>query len=165
MSTSDLYWLNAKSTTWVAEFRNGWGSGPAVWDYLGLKYIEELPAYSMADSHLKKVWALATDPRLEPCERLALYMSFDKAFVPVASLLKAGELAIEFWDLSLNGSQVNHWRAIGEALLELTKQPIDRRRRGVVLNCTSVADLWGQPSKAYLAEAWPIFDAAGAFSE
>jgi len=157
MSTTDLYIINGKSVSHVAEYRNGWGSGPAVWDYLSDKYVPEKPIYSLSDSHMKKVWALQSDDRLAECERLALLMTFDNAFVPVHALERAGDLCIEFAGLSDDGARVNHWRAIGEDLKRLAGVKQNRHARGAALSCTSVCDPWSDAPESALAKAWPIF--------
>ena len=160
MSTSDLYILNGKSTRHLAEFRNGWGSAPMAWDYLAEKYIPEKPAYSLAESHLEKVWKLAEDDRLEPFERCVLMMTFDRSYVPVANLKDAAEACEMFGKACENGKHVNHWVAIGAALREAAGMRFSRHTRGVALSCTSVNDCWAWPSEKWLTEAWPIFEAA-----
>jgi hypothetical protein len=168
MSTSDLYILNRKSTTHCAEFRNGWGSGPCIWDHLASKYFPDVnfsdydrKDYVGHDRKNRMVWDLASDKRVTGEERAVLMISFDKAYVPKSHLKEAGEACVAahgmieahgFW----NG--VNHWKAIGEALIGLSKRKLHWQARGVVLNCTSVQDMWIQPSRDYLANAWPIFE-------
>lgn len=158
MSTSDLYVLNGKSTTHLAEFRNGWGSAPIAWDHLAAKYIDEVPAYSMSESHLRKVWELASDERLEPYERCVLMMTFDRSYVPVANLTDAADACEQFGKACENGRSENHWQAIGAALREAASRKLGRHARGVCLSCTSVSDHWINPSDDWLTKAWPIFE-------
>ena len=158
MSTTDLYIINGKSVSHVAQYRNGWGSGPVAWDYLSDKYIAEKPIYSLHGDHMKKVWALQSDDRLEECERLALLMTFDGAFVPVHALGLAGDLCIEFAKLSEDGERENHWRVIGEDLKKLSRQKLNRHARGAALSCTSVCDPWADAPESSLSNAWPIFE-------
>ncbi len=157
MSTSDLYILNKKSTTHVAEFSNGWGSGPAAWDYLGSKYIDEAPTYSLNMDHMKKVWALASDPRVARHEKIALMMTFDKSFIPLDKLSDAAEACRRFGQESDNSNRVNHWVEFGDALDEIAKQKHNRHARGVVLACTSICDTWIEPTDDYLENAWSIY--------
>lgn len=158
MSTSDLYVLFGKSTRHFAEFRNGWGSAPIAWDYLADRYIAEKPAYSLSGEHMKRVWALASDPRLSRAERIVLMLTFDRAFVPLAHLLDAAEACIAFGAACEDGRRANHWPAIGEALRRAHETNLGRHARGICLSCTSVSDPWIDPTPAQLAEAWSIYE-------
>lgn len=163
MSTSDLYILNKKSTTHFREFRNGWGSAPLAWDFIGEKYIPEKPVYSMDSEYLRRVWALAGDTRLEACERIVMMMTFDRAFVPRDRLKEAGEACQDFGRMSSRSAgyhdRVNHWHDIGSALIEMSNAKLTRHARGAALSCTSVSDMWGWPEDDQLSRAWPIFKA------
>jgi hypothetical protein len=168
MSTSDLYILNGKSTRWVAEFRNGWGSGPCIWDHLASKYLPNVnftdfdrKDYVGWERKCQMTWDLAGEERVTAEERIALMMTFDLSYAPIDHLKAIGNACIKahamiedhgFW------SGVNHWRAIGEALIEVAENTHHRHSRGVVLNCTSVNDVWMQPSPNYLEKAWPIYE-------
>lgn len=159
MSTSDLYILNQKSVTHYAEFPNGWGSGPVVWEFIGNKYIENKPQYwEMNLSVLKEIWALAGSDKLEEDERIAMMLTFDKAFVPASHFKQAGHACIKFYDRSRTDERVNHWAAIGDALIGLSEQKLSRYARGACLSCTSVNDIWCGANAEHLASAWPIFD-------
>lgn len=168
MSTSDLFILNQKSTTWVREFQNGWGSGPCIWDHLAARYFPNLnfTNYDRADyigfeRKNRMVWDLAEKSSpITSEERVALMMTFDKAYVPIAHLKLAGEACKEaFKQIRAFGhwKGVNHWNAFGDTLIELAGRKHHRAARGVVLNCTSVAEMWLTPSEDYLTNAWPIF--------
>jgi hypothetical protein len=158
MSTSDLYILNQKSTTHLVEFRNGWGSAPRCWDYLASKYLSSLGRYSMySDVMNKKVWALSSDTTVAEEDRIALMMTLDGAYVPVANLRKAGEACVKFGAACENGQTVNHWPAIGEELLRVADEKHNRHARGVCLSCTSVGDPWLGADPNTLKKAWPIF--------
>lgn len=157
MSSSDLYILNGKSTKHLAEFRNGWGSGPRAWGHLAAKYIPEKPVFSLSESHMKKVWALATHHHVRHHEKVVLMMTFDKAYVPLAHLENAADCCIRFAKECENGSSENHWHEIGESLKLASTMKMNRHARGVALSCTSVNDCWGWPSKEWLEEAWSIY--------
>ncbi|NTF23534.1 hypothetical protein G6L37_34755 [Agrobacterium rubi] len=167
MSTSDLYILNGKSTRWVAAFRNGWGSAPCLWDHLASKY---LPQVNFTDPYgvgfvgwerkNEMVWGLFDDDRVTREERIALALTFDLSYVPLTYLQPAGDACIDAGRMILEHGAwagVNHWQAIGEKLIELADMNFHRNARGVVLNCTSVNDLWVEPSADYLENAFPIF--------
>lgn len=160
MSTTDLYVLNQKSVRHAAEFQNGWGSAPLVWDYLGEKYITERPVYSLDQQHLKRVWRLADDTRLTTGERTALMLTFDYGYVPRDKLKLAGEACQQFHaDTSARpelANRVNHWAAIGAALIDLAGGKLSRHAKGAALSCTSVCDIWLSADKTTFAKAWPI---------
>lgn len=163
MSTSHLYILNKKSTTHFAEFINGWGSAPVVWDYLGGKYISDKPSYGMEMSYLKKVWALHKDDRLEVWERIPLFMTFDKAYVPLSRLIDASNACLRFnSEVGVHPdfqNRVNHWGSIGTALsVAAASKPFSPYARGVALSPTSVNDMWGDAPKDWLDDAWSIYD-------
>ncbi|QIG76170.1 hypothetical protein EVC24_149 [Rhizobium phage RHph_I4] len=171
MSYSTLYLLNKKSTREVKDFRNGWGSCPLCWDYLAEVYFADLnftdynrTDYIGFDRKWKMVWALADTDRLKSCEMLALKMTFDYAYVPITHLAEAGEECREFHKLSSAlpsfVNHVNHWEDIGLTLLELSQRKFSLHTRGVVLNGTSVNNIWWSPTKERLENAWPIYEEA-----
>lgn len=166
MSTTDLYILNRKSTRWVAEFRNGWGSGPCIWDHLASKYLTQFnfTDFNRADyiGHDRKyamVWKLHDE--ITSAEQVAMQMTFDRAFVPIDYLEAAGKACIEAHELiEAHGfwKGVNHWRDIGSKLIELADHKFHPQARGIVLSCTSVSDPWQVPRADFLSDAWPIFE-------
>lgn len=168
MSYSTLYILNQKSTTEVAEFRNGYGSGPCIWDHLAERYLSHVNFkdynrmdYVGIERKWNMVWELAAEgTAITREERIAMMITFDKAYIPLPFLNHAGEacqLAYEqivefgYW------KGVNHWKDIGTALCDMSQDAFHHAARGVVLNCTSVADMWSQPSADYLENAWSIY--------
>lgn len=155
MSTSDLYVLNQKSTTHLASFRNGWGSGPMCWDHLATKYLGE--AVGMFGD-MRRVWNLAGDDRLADHEKIAMMMTFDRAYVPLDRLTDAAEACEKFGLECEDGARVNHWPAFAKALREAAQQKFNRHARGVCLACTSVSDMWVEPSADYLSNAWSIYE-------
>lgn len=158
MSTSDLYILNQKSTTHLAEFQNGWGSAPRCWDYLAGKYLGQSGSAVMFGGDLtKRVWALARDERVSAEERLALMLTFDGAYIPIKHLEEAGVACEKFGEMCENGQTVNHWPAFGAALRKEASKKHSRHARGVCLSCTSVSDPWGHADETALAKAWSIF--------
>jgi len=168
MSTSDLYILNKKSTRHFAEFRNGWGSAPLAWDFLAEKYLSEFnltdymhPDYIGSSRKWEMVWKLASDTKLKLCERIVLMITFDRAFVPKQHLKEAGEACNEFYGMTAGTpgfeNHANHWGAIGQSLIQMSKQRLSQNARGACLSCTSVNDIWIDPSDEQLSGAWPIF--------
>ena len=155
MSTSNMYILSQRSTRHVAEFRNGWGSAPRCWDYLSEKYLGRKTSMF---GDMQSVWGLHTDSRLLECEKTAMLITFDRAYIPLANLEEAGEACAQFGTLCEDGVRVNHWPAFGVALKELAGRKFNRHARGVVISATSVNDVWGWPSREQLDGAWPIYD-------
>ncbi|AHC30544.1 hypothetical protein CC53_gp127 [Rhizobium phage vB_RleS_L338C] len=170
MSYSTLYILNQKSTREVAEYRNGWGSGPMCWDYLADKYLGHLnfTDYNRTDyigfeRKWKMVWDLANDPKLQRCEHIAMRMTFDGAYAANADLKEVGELCQEFFTLVCKDTKrlgmVNHFMVLGLDLVKLSKERRrSRHMRGAVLNCTSVNNVWWTPTQELLGKAWSIMD-------
>ena len=162
MSTSDLYILNGKSVTHWAEFRNGWGSAPVVWDYLAEKYLTgNFTDYMRRDyigfeRKCRLVWALNGDDRLTEDERFALLLTFDRAFVPRDRLRGAADLCADFARRTSHIEGVNHWAAIGKSLEAMSTARLGRHARGACLSCTSVNDEWLN-NKEWPKDAWPIF--------
>lgn len=155
MSTSDLYILNGKSTTHLAEFRNGWGSAPICWDYLSKKYLG-LDGYPLFGD-MQPVWNLARDERLTIPEKVALLMTFDGAYIPLSNLKDAAEACEAFGKECEDGGRVNHWPAFGAELRRASKMKHNRHARGVCLSCTSVNDPWIDASPDTVAAARPIY--------
>jgi hypothetical protein len=158
MSTTDLYILNGKSTTHIAKFRNGWGSAPMAWDHLAAKYLAK--KLSFFDGY-SDVWALADDDRLQHHEKVALMMTFDRAFIPIEHLADAAECCRKFGAECNIAERVNHWPAIGDALAAAAQKKHRKHARGVVMSCTSVSDPWLQPDDKWLESAWPIYEEIG----
>src|ERR1700733_15232319 len=91
MSSSDLYRIYRTKATHYAEMRNGWGSAPAVWSYLAVKFLgREQHDYLRGDGNDSELWGLGRDSRVPRELRLAHAFCFDQAMCPIERL---GELA------------------------------------------------------------------------
>lgn len=160
MSESSLYLLNKKSTAFLDEYWNGWGSSPVMWDYLGAKYIPEKPIYSLDPSYIQKVCYLHQASFVPKEEKICLMMTFDKAYIALADLAEASEACLKVGD-DINGAlvgRVNHWPEIGKSLAKINEMNFGRYNRfarGVVLDARS--EIWVHPQKDWLTEAWSIF--------
>ena len=154
MSTSDLYILNGKSTTHLAEFRNGRGSGPQCWDYLSGKYFGRTFGW---DECMKPVWDLAFDQSVQFHERVALLMTFDRTYILLSKLKAAADACDQFGQESENGRTENHWPAFASTLQRAAYMQHHHRARGVCLSCTSVNDQWLRPNPDWVENAWSIF--------
>jgi hypothetical protein len=158
MSTTDLYVLNKASVRHLAEFRNGWGSAPIVWDFLAEKYLGGRVNPFSGDGY-RPVWDLASDDRLTAAEKVVLMMTFDRMFVPIDHLDAAADACGEFYTQSAawSNNMVNHWGAIGEALRSAKSLRRSRHARGVCMSCTSVSDPWIDAQADTFGKAWSIF--------
>lgn len=154
MSEAALCILNKKSATWIAGFQNGRGTGPRCWSYLAEKY---LPGHDLDHGRdgYAPLWALVKGDRLAFHERLALLMTFDYAYIPLANLERAAEACEKFGIECDHPEKVNHWPAIGTALREAAKMRHSHHARGVALACLD--DIWLFPAKDAFSRAWPIF--------
>lgn len=154
MSTSDIYLLFGKSTRHWSEHRNGWGSAPLCWDYIGEKYIPDYNPLRWSD-----VWKLNADMKLSEAERTALLFTLDDAYVPVSHLSWAADRFEEFADATeacpSMANRANHWRAFAESLRSAMSVK-DKRLRGVCVSCTSVNDTWTYRRPDDFAKVWPI---------
>jgi hypothetical protein len=160
MSTSDLYIINKKSVRHIAEFSNGYGSAPPVWERLYDQYIHkptDPPRHGM--HKWNDSWKLYRDARLTAAERCCLMMTFDWAYLPLDMLEQAAWYCDEVGVLTEEEGRVNHWRAIGKTLMDASQKKWGQHARGVGLSCTSVCDLWIDCEPEDIAEkSWAIFE-------
>jgi hypothetical protein len=154
MSTSDIYLLFGKSVRHWSEHRNGWGSAPICWDYLGEKYI---PGYNPL--RWSDVWPLNASGKLSEAERAALLFTLDDAFIPTRDLAWVAARFVEFADMTEKApnmsGRANHWRSFADSIRRAMSVK-DKRLRGVCVSCTSVNDIWSMRHPNDFAKAWPI---------
>lgn len=85
MSHSTLWAVYRTKVVMLAEYKNGHGSAPPIWDLLWSTYVE--PGYKlplMQEKRLSELWKLGTDPAVAEHHRLALQFTFDRCVVPMA---------------------------------------------------------------------------------
>lgn len=152
MSYSTIYQVFRTKSSPICEYRNAWGTGPAIWNYLSKKYLG-LDGWSPFLEGDGGLWALARDERVPLALRACHAITFDYALTPRDKLKEMGALVAEGGRMIEDGAHVNHFAAIGSHLAELK---LDRRAKGVGLNCTSVSDTWGQEAK-YWREPWDCY--------
>jgi len=139
MSTSTLYKVYKTTRTEIADYRNGHGSAPPVWDWLSSHFLGIQGYYGAGD----KLWALAKDERVPLNVRLCHAFTFDYAVVPPKHFGLMGEACAEMNRILEEWPQwkncVNHWGAFSDLFntLKVTKRCI-----GVGMRCTSVCDVW-----------------------
>ncbi|WP_282265515.1 hypothetical protein [Stenotrophomonas sp. PS02298] len=137
MSTSALCAVFKTKAVPVAEYRNGYGTGPVIWTYLSDRYLGGRNWGSAGG----ELWALAKDESIPFSLRAAHAMTFDQALVrptdclSFACLIEEAAAILEQW----NPEYVNHFGAIASDLKGIQ---LDHRALGMGLCCSSVADVW-----------------------
>jgi hypothetical protein len=143
MSYSTLYAIYRTTATDLREYRNSWGTGPLIWDFLCQRYLD-MPGWSLTND--ARLWKLAVDPSVPAGLRACHVLTFDYALVSREMLPDMAALVAEgaalFADFAAD--RANHFPAIAADLasIKLSKKAI-----GAGLNCTSVADTWGQQGR------------------
>lgn len=151
MSYSTLYAVYRTTATPLFEYRNAWGTGPVIWDYLQKRYLpSDSKNWIFGEPRL---WDLATDPSVPLSLRACHAITFDFAMVPSDYLKQFAELLIEGGQI-LEGDTVNHFPEIGRNLRDLR---LPKRAIGVGLNCTSVSDSWGEQRKHWSRDPWDAY--------
>ncbi len=140
MSTSDLYFVNKKSTRHIAEFRDGHGTAPVLWSVLCVEYLgwDEYDWSFGHEGKMRSLWELAFDPRVPFHLRLCHAFTFDRAVCPKDKLLELASACVETSD-KIPPGKINHWKAIADMLLKLRTPG---QSIGVALSPTSVSDCW-----------------------
>ena len=147
MSETSLYLAYKTKVSCYEQYKNGYGSGPAIWDlmvnkYLGLDHYNMLGNFSGKDEY-QKLWDLATDEKVEKRHRITHASTFDYAMIPVAHLEEAG-IAFELTHQDIIQGprwEWSHWGELGGDIRKIAEKP-DRRLKGIVIGCTSVNDPW-----------------------
>lgn len=156
MSHTTTYKLFRTKVTEIGEHRNGWGSGPLVWDYLEEKYLPKLEYSRMilGGDKMREVWGLASDDRLAKHEKVALVATFDWSYCPTHRLTYAAEMLKRFYEesSSVMPDRANHWSSIADDYIAAGK---DKRMLGVCISCTSVNDIWWGHPRNTTREPWP----------
>jgi hypothetical protein len=153
MSCTSVYAVYKTKATCIKELKNGWGSGPAVWDYISLKCTgERMPSFG--DN--KEFWKLWKSDKLTTNEKAVLLSTYDMAFVEVDRLKEFSEACHCLHEKIISDThwKWNHFDSIGDSALELSKNH-DRRCLGLGIGCTSVCDPWEGNSDR---EQWPIYE-------
>jgi len=154
VSSSRLGILYKTRVTWRYEFKNSWGTAPCLWDWIYRTYIDPAAEWLSVMGNnrgLKKVWGLLDDYSIPVGVRAALLLTLDRAVIlrehvsqvawPIYNDLICAK------GFSDRREAVNHWAQIQYILVHEGVAglgiKIPRRGIGVVLDCTSVADVWG----------------------
>lgn len=142
MSRSTLYLVYDNTSEILHEYRNGWGTGPAIWDTIG-----KLGGISFDSDDL---WKLARNPTMPLHLRMCHAFTFDRAVCPAGRLNEMAEWLV-MAHADMDQKRVSHFGTIAEHLREIAKQN-NPELRGVALNCTSVSVVW--TSKMSIKDGW-----------
>lgn len=151
MSYSALYYVYKTTVTEIAEFRNGHGSGPPVWQWVARKHCGmPADAYIFGGNWMSLIFKNETLTRLPNHWKSVLLFTADFAMINEANRERfAGDCDKVFHELNKWGewgpSRVNHWADIAATL---RSHKIGKRALGVGLSCTSVSDIWGEYSRS-----------------
>lgn len=145
MSRSTIYAVYRTKATPIAEFSNGWGSAPPLWDYLWDTYIDPSKQTTwLTCDGWNRLYPFIHDARLAECLRRCLAWTFDD-FIIKRSQLTAMAASCCYTDEAVRAHGKwgwTHWVAFARCLKEYGDKSHDRRLLGVGLSCTSVADPW-----------------------
>lgn len=111
-STVIKVWPGEKSEE-GEELRNGWGSGPVIWNNMAMKYLG-LPAHQYM-MKIDSLWPLANRLDIPYHHRAVLAMTFDRMYVKQEHYaLAAGCIRKYLSDFPDDDKYVNHWPRIAE---------------------------------------------------
>lgn len=154
MSTSSLHAIFKTVATELREYRNGHGTGPAIWGHLEQHYLggDRFRWFSSDD----KLWKLARDERVPLCLRACHVFTFDGAVIPPDKLAPMAELLAEGGRIIGESAPeyVNHFPTIASDLASLR---LHHRAVGVGLSCTSVSDMWPRHARQWPRKPWNCY--------
>lgn len=153
MSYTEIYRITkAGNTKCVAEIRNAWRGGMAIWTTLEDKYLPPLIKYGqkfpriMTPVSAQEIWDLSEDERLTESERICLLSTFDNVMCYKKDFTKLCQAFREFGGLTSLPEQAD----IIEKLFS------DKYTFAVCWNQTSVnADI---PLKNVKGKYWNLFE-------
>lgn len=134
MSYSELGGLNKNCDYEVIEeLRNGYGTGPVVWDALCQEYLGTKEfGYN---SKINELWPLYKDKNIEEYKRAVLVMTYDKSYLKKDNFSRFAKDCMSWIEnYKPKEGRVNHWKRIAE-LIESNPD-----NEYIVLNCTSVCE-------------------------
>lgn len=161
MSCTSLYELFKTKANCITELRNGYGSGPAIWDYTSLKVLGK----KFDTFNNKDFWPSYKSDKLDRDEKAVLLSTYDNAFVEVGHLMEFADACCKVHNLIIEttGWEWSHFEAIGEAAAKLHKDH-DPRCKGMAIGCTSVCDIWEQEDVKNI-DSWGVYGQLAAMKE
>ncbi|WP_447841860.1 hypothetical protein [Enterobacter hormaechei] len=113
-STVIKVWPGEKSEE-DEELRNGWGSGPVIWNDMAMKYLG-LPAHQYM-MKIDSLWPLANRLDIPYHHRAVLAMTYDRMYVKQEHYALAADCIRKYLtDFPADDKYVNHWPRIAEIL-------------------------------------------------
>jgi len=102
----------------LAEFKNGWGMAPVVWNAIAQRHLGALPhTWAM---RADEIWPLANHDDVPLAARAVLKMTFDTCFIRTADVRRAiDDIAIflHAYQEVIDPAGVNHWPAYANVLV------------------------------------------------
>jgi hypothetical protein len=146
MSYASLYEIYKTKKVETAEYANGNGSAPPVWDYLCSHYLNVEGIYML--SNKQPLWDLSRDRAVPLNVRLCHAFTFDYAVVSPEHFSLMSEACadmqhiLKLWPEWTNN--VTHWGLFSEFFKTLK---VDRRCLGIGMRVTSICDVWDEYPK------------------
>jgi hypothetical protein len=118
MSRSTVYEIKfGKELVELAEFANGHGCAPVIWDALCGKYLGDPFAWIMSKKGSEDLWKLAENKNIPEYQRAVLIMTFDHAFLDQSNFSRAAADIRRFQkEFPPKSGYVNHWPNIAQML-------------------------------------------------
>jgi hypothetical protein len=139
MSYSTIYKVYQPKVISYAEFGNGWGSGPVLWDHLA--HVRLNSENEFANGY-KRVWGLFFNPAIPEHHRIALAFTFDHAVCQPDKLIELADACEKIWPeiKAWKPHNADHSGSFAPKLKEIAAKK-DARLVGVSLNFISVSDM------------------------
>lgn len=153
MSSTSTYELFSTKVNNIGEYRNSWGSGPAVWDYISTKLYGK--KFNIMDD--RNFWGCYKDDRLTIDELCVLLSTYDRAYVRVDKLLEFADSCEKVHRklLETTNWEWSHLESIAKDARSLYNVH-DHRAKGLCIGCTSVADAWEGDIKTL--DVWDVYE-------
>ena len=142
------------------ELRNGWGSGPVIWNDMAMKYLG-LPAHQYM-MEIDSLWPLANSLDIPYHHRAVLAMTYDRMYVKQEHYTLAADCIRKYLtDFPADDKYVNHWPRIAEIFESSPECP------AIGLWLTSVCENpflgeWDEENEDYKqpdwSRYWSLFD-------
>jgi len=146
VSTSNLYAVYKTKTKEIAEFPNGWGTAPVIYDYLCEKYLNVkknawLHQFSSPTPNFKiqYLWDLTKNLSVPASIRLVHAFTYINHVCPSNRILELAQACQEFYDITNDNKRVNHWELIANTLKSFK---INKKMIGIALSCSSIQNPW-----------------------
>lgn len=158
-STVIKVWPGEKSEE-DEELRNGWGSGPVIWNDMAMKYLGlQAHQYMMK---IDSLWPLANRLDIPYHHRAVLAMTYDRMYVKQEHYALAADCIRKYLtDFPADDKYVNHWPRIAEIFESSPECP------AIGLWLTSVCENpflgeWDEDTEDYKqpdwSRYWSLFD-------